>query len=240
MTVLVVGAAGTLGRACVDLLIASGQEVVGADRDQIELPGARSVALDVTQSGAVDELVAELEAGGPITGVVYAAGLNVTGLVSDTNWEDYSRLMAVNLQGAFHIGAAIQRAATSNPRQFSCVFISSTAGLKGEAGGSVYVASKFGLIGFVESYAAEIAALGGRANAVCPGNVASPMLESLAAKIAERQGRTKQEILELMANETSYRRLIEPEEVAATCSWLISQESSGISGQTIVVNGPVA
>ena len=240
MTVLVVGAAGTLGRACVESLIASGQEVVGADREEIELPGARNFALDVTQSRAVDELVAELEASGPITGVVYAAGLNLTGFVSDTNWEEYSRLMAVNLQGAFHTGAAIQRAARSNPRRFSCVFISSTAGLKGEAGGSVYVASKFALIGFMQSYAAEIAELGGRANAVCPGNVASPMLETLAAKIAQRQGKTEREILELMENETSYRRLIEPQEVAATCSWLISQESSGISGQTIVVNGPVA
>ena len=240
MTVLVVGAAGTLGRACVESLIASGQEVVGADRDEIELPGARNFALDVTQSRSVDELVAELEASEPITGVVYAAGLNLTGFVSDTNWEEYSRLMAVNLQGAFHTGAAIQRAARSNPRRFSCVFISSTAGLKGEAGGSVYVASKFALIGFMQSYAAEIAELGGRANTVCPGNVASPMLKTLAAKIAQRQGKTEREILELMENETSYRRLIEPQEVAATCSWLISQESSGISGQTIVVNGPVA
>ncbi|MGA1507017.1 MAG: SDR family NAD(P)-dependent oxidoreductase [Aquiluna sp.] len=240
MTVLVVGAAGTLGRACVESLVAAGYEVVGADRDQVELPGARSVALDVTESRAVDDLVAELENSGPITGLVYAAGLNVTGFVADTDWDQYSRLMAVNLQGAFHLGAALQRAARSNPRQFSCVFISSTAGLKGEAGGSVYVASKFGLVGFVQSYAAEVAQLGGRANVVCPGNVASPMLEKLAAEIAERQGNTGREILELMANETSFRRLIEPQEVAKTCSWLVSSESSGISGQTIVVNGPVA
>ncbi|MGA1024529.1 MAG: SDR family oxidoreductase [Aquiluna sp.] len=43
-----------------------------------------------------------------------------------------------------------------------------------------------------------------------------------------------------MADETSFHRLIEPQEVAKTCSWLVSSESSGISGQTIVVNGPVA
>lgn len=240
MTVLVVGAAGTLGKACTESLIAAGLDVVAADRDRIEIPGARSVEIDVTQEDAVDQLVAQLENDGSISGLVYAAGLNVTGFVSDTDWDQYSRLMAVNLQGAFHFGAALQRAAMSNPRKFSCVFISSTAGLKGEAGGSVYVASKFGLIGFVQSFAAEIAQFGGRANAVCPGNVASPMLEELAGKIAQRRGQTKGELLDQMANETSYQRLIEPREVAATCSWLISDDSSGISGQTIVVNGPVA
>lgn len=240
MTVLVVGAAGTLGRACVESLVADGIDVVATDREQVDHPRARCFALDVTQREEVDQLFVELESKSPITGLIYAAGLNITGLVSDIDWEQYHRVMAVNLQGAFYVGAALQRAARSNPRTFSCVFISSTAGLKGEAGGSVYVASKFGLVGFVESFASEIAGLGGRANSVCPGNVASPMLDLLAAKIAERQGKRQHEVIEFMANETSYRRLIEPAEVAATCSWLISENSSGISGQTIVVNGPVA
>lgn len=240
MTILVLGVAGTLGRACAEHLVAKGFGVVAADRVAVEIAGLNSFEVDVTDNNAVEALIAQIEATSPITGLVYAVGVNYTGLVSQTDWEQYAQLMAVNLQGAFHVGAAIQRAANVKPREFSCVFISSTAGLRGEAGGSVYVATKFGLIGFVESFAAEIAGIGGRANSVCPGNVASPMLEKLADKIGKRQGKTQREVLELMANETSYRRLLRPEEVAATCSWLISDSASGISGQTIVVNGPVS
>lgn len=108
----------------------------------------------------------------------------------------------------------------------------------GEAGGSVYCSSKFALIGFVQSYASEIAKYGGRANAVCPGNVDSPMLRQLADQVAVREATTTDLLLDAWARSTAFNRLIEPLEVARACVWLASAESSGISGQTIVVDGP--
>jgi NAD(P)-dependent dehydrogenase (short-subunit alcohol dehydrogenase family) len=102
------------------------------------------------------------------------------------------------------------------------------------------VATKFGLIGFVQSFASEIAQFGGRANAVCPGNVDSPMLRKLAGQIAARQSKTEEQVLGELAGSSAFNRLIDPREVARTCAWLLSPNSSGISGQTIVVDGPVA
>lgn len=240
MTALVIGAGGAIGRACAERLVVAGLEVVAADVKLVEIPGTKTATVDVTDLASVQRLVSELESQEPITSLVYAAGVNFSAMVDKTDWAEYQKLMAINLQGAFHVSAALQSAARVRARNFSCVYIASTAGLKGEAGGSVYVATKFGLIGFVQSFAAEIASIGGRANSVCPGNVDSPMLRKLAETIAERSATNELDILEQLAKESGFNRLISPEEVANTCSWLVSSESSGISGQTIVVDGPIA
>lgn len=237
MTILVVGAAGTIGKACLDELKGHGQTVVAADLKAPAVDGCEARAIDVTDLAAVADLVEELDRQEPITGFVYAAGLNFTGHVADTDWEKYQLVMQVNLQGAFHFGSALQTALRGRPRTLSCAFVASTAGLRGEAGGSVYVASKFGLLGFVQSFAAEIAAYGSRANSVCPGNVESPMLSQLASLVAEREGKDSDTVLREFAGASAFNRLIAPSEVAKTCAWLLSDASSGISGQTIVVDG---
>ncbi len=240
MKALVIGAAGHLGKACVEELLASGSEVYAADLSKPSVAGAQGIELDVTNLASMKSQISEIEKSGPIEALVYAAGVNFTGYVDQTDWQQYQKLMQVNLQGAFHVGAALQESMRSTRRDFSSVFISSTAGLKGEAGGSIYVATKFGLIGFVQSFASEIAQFGGRANAVCPGNVDSPMLRKLAGQIAARQSKTEEQILGELAASSAFNRLIDPREVARTCAWLLSSNSSGISGQTIVVDGPVA
>jgi NAD(P)-dependent dehydrogenase (short-subunit alcohol dehydrogenase family) len=240
MVAVVIGARGTIGQAVAEEFLRQGHEVVAGDLVAPDISGASGRAVDVTDRESVDSLIRSIEDRNPITALVYAAGVNTTGPVDSIDWSDYDRLMAVNLQGAFHVGASLQRQMRAHPRQAGMVFISSTAGLTGEAGGSVYVATKFGLRGFVESFAAEIAALGGRANTVCPGNVDSVMLTRLAEKFAEREGRSAQDLLDDLAASSAFNRLITPAEVAATCVWLCSGLASGISGQTIVVDGPPA
>lgn len=242
--VLVVGAAGTLGQATCAVLAEQGATVYAADAKDCagvlaELgDGHQAWQVDVTDERSVEVLVEQVFAAGPCSGVVYAAGANYTGPVATTSWPDYERVMSVNLRGAFHIGKALSSHLSKSPGPLALAFLSSVAGLKGEYGGSVYCASKFGLIGFVQSLASEIAAYGCRANAVCPGNVDSTMLRELAEQIAERSGDTADQVLAQWADTIAFRRLIQPVEVARTCAWLVSCESSGISGQSIVVDGP--
>lgn len=240
MSAVIVGARGTIGRACAQAFLSTGERVVALDISDAEIAGAVNRAVDVTDRHSVNRIIAEIDAEHPITALVYAAGVNATGQVDAIDWADYDRVMGVNLQGAFHVGAALQAVCRAAPRSCAAVFISSTAGLVGEAGGSIYVASKFALRGFVESFAAELAPLGARANAVCPGNVDSVMLTRLAEQFAERDGTTPQQVLDALAASSAFNRLIEPGEVAATCVWLCSPQASGISGQTIVVDGPPA
>jgi len=243
--VLVIGAAGTLGTAVCRELAERGNTVHAADfLDCASLvagltgAGHWSASIDVTDSASVEQLVGRSWADAELQSVVYAAGTNYTGPVATTSWPDYDRVMDVNVRGAFQVGKALGARLLAQPRPLSTVFLSSVAGLAGEAGGSVYCASKFALIGFVQSFASEIAKHGGRANAVCPGNVDSVMLRELAEQVAVREGTTAAELLVAWANSTAFNRLIEPAEVARACVWLASSDSSGISGQTIVVDGP--
>ncbi|MFJ3670291.1 SDR family NAD(P)-dependent oxidoreductase [Streptomyces sp. NPDC090106] len=247
--VVVIGAAGALGSAACSALAARGTAVWAADATDAasavaHLPGDghRALPVDVTDQRSVDDVLRTAwdAPGESLDGLVYAPGVNLTGPVAGLDWPGYGRLMDVNLSGAFRTGQALARLLEAGPRSFGAVFLSSTAGLRGEAGGAAYSASKFGLIGFVQSFAAEIAAHGGRANTVCPGNVDSPMLRRLAAQVAEREDSTTEEILTRFADASAFRRLIDPAEVGRVCAWLVSAESSGLSGQNVVVDGPPA
>ena len=237
MVAVVVGASGTIGEACILHFRDAGIPAIALDLEQPSIEGVRAIAMDVTDRDNVHEVITSIEKSEPISALVYAAGLNTTGPLDGLEWSDYERVMAVNLQGAFHVAAEIEVAMKRTPRVLGAVFISSTAGLRGEPGGSVYVASKFGLRGLVESFAGEIAPFGGRANTVCPGNVDSVMLKKLAEKFAERQGTTVEAVMGQFASSSAFDRLITPVEVAETCVWLCSERASGISGQTIVVDG---
>ncbi|MGE3872185.1 MAG: SDR family NAD(P)-dependent oxidoreductase [Parvibaculaceae bacterium] len=233
---VVVGGGGTIGTACVQALARAGATVWSLDRSE-ELAaraGAhRRAACDVTDAKALARLAAEI---GDVDSLIYAAGLNADGAVIDIDWAVYRRVMAVNLDGAFHAAAAFARPMVARGKGGAFVFLSSTAGLRGEAGASIYCASKFGLIGLTESLAAELGAHGVRANAVCPGNVDSPMLRDVASKIAERTGADAAEIWEGMAHSGAAMRLVDPGEVADLCLHLVSPASSAITGTTIRVD----
>ena len=237
MVAVVIGASGTIGEACVSEFLQEGVDVIALDVVEPRIDGSLNLTMDVTNRKSVREVLTSINAEHEVSALVYAAGVNTTGPLDVLDWSDYDKVMAVNLQGAFHVAAEIEISMAQHPRSLAAVFISSTAGLRGEPGGSVYVASKFGLRGLVESFAGEIAPYGGRANTVCPGNVDSPMLSRLAEKFALRQKTSVSEVMRQLEASSAFNRLITPQEVAHTCVWLCSDNSSGISGQSIVVDG---
>lgn len=240
---VILGAGGAIGQAVATALAREGRQVVATD-----LSGAPQVAagldghghagtdLDVTDRTAVQSFFAMLDDTSLWTDLVYAAGANTTGPIADLAWSDYRRVMGVNLDGAFYVAQAIARSMRTNPRPATVVFLASTAAKRGEAGGTVYCASKFGLLGLVESLAAELAPVGVRVNAVCPGNVESPMLTTLASHIADRDGTGAEAVLMAMRGEAAAGRLVAIDEVAKTCAWLASDASSGVIGTAINVD----
>lgn len=242
--VVVVGGAGAIGAGICREVARAGASVLaadlqGADRVAADLGGGphRAMTVDVTDQTSVRALAdAAFVDGQRVDGLVYAAGANTTGPIRDLDWSDYDRVMDVNLRGAFHVAQAFAGPLTGQSTPASVVLLASTAGQKGEAGGSVYCASKFGLIGLMQSLAAELAPDGVRVNAVAPGNVDSPMLHTLAGAIADREGTTAEQVLDLLAGEAASGRLVEVDEVAAACAWLLSPTATGVTGTTVNVD----
>jgi len=240
----IVGATGALGRACAEAFAAAGTRVLALDLDAgaaaalaAGLPGGghSGAALDVTDPQACAR-AAEAAGAPACDAVVYAAGVAVTADLAEHDWAEYRRTMAVNLDGAFHAGQAFVRPMLAAGRPGAFVFLSSVAGRRGEAGASAYCASKFGLIGLVESFAAELTGHGIRVNAVCPGNVDSPLLRAVSRDIAAREGTDAQAVYASHARVGAATRLVAPAEVAAACLFLCSAGAAGITGTTLTVD----
>jgi NAD(P)-dependent dehydrogenase (short-subunit alcohol dehydrogenase family) len=241
----VVGAGGAIGSAVCRAYAEAGGSVVALDLDEAaarravaELAGGGHEAggVDVTDPASVENAASVTWAGGAIDSVVYCAGIAFTADVAATDWSRYRELMAVNLDGAFYLGAAFGRRMLKAGVRGSFAFLSSTAGKRGEAGASAYCASKFGIIGLVESFAAELSAAGIRVNAICPGNVDSPLLHAVAGDVAARESVSTAEMLERFAHAGAARRLVTPEEVAGVAVWLASPLASGVTGSSLRVD----
>jgi NAD(P)-dependent dehydrogenase (short-subunit alcohol dehydrogenase family) len=238
----IVGGAGAIGSELGRAFATAGAAVAVLDVDgeaaaalagSLAGEGHVGGAVDVTDPEAVERAA---EGCGPVDSVVYCAGVAFTAEVVDTDWADYRRLVAVNLDGAFYSAAAFARRMIAAGDSGSFVFLTSTAGLRGEAGASAYCASKFGLIGLMESLAAELTPHGIRANAVAPGNVDSPMLRRVAVAQAAREGGSAEELIDRYAHAGAAQRLVSIPEVAAAVLWLASPLSSAVTGDVLRVD----
>jgi NAD(P)-dependent dehydrogenase (short-subunit alcohol dehydrogenase family) len=150
-------------------------------------------------------------------------------------WE---RTLAVNINGQFHCArlAIPHLRRSGNP---SIVNLSSAAGRFGFALRSPYAASKWAVIGFTKSLSIELGGDGIRVNAICPGSVAGPRIESVYRNKAAARGVDYGTVLEEALAKTSLHRLVTADDIANTIVFLCSPAGANISGQAIAVDADV-
>lgn len=204
-------------------------------RNKAQELGIESQVADVTDRGQVAAaFAAAAEQNGTVTILVNNAGAAEAmpfGKMDDALWDS---LIAVNLTGVYNCTkAAIGAMAEAGSGRV--VNIASTAALTGYAYVSAYCAAKHGVVGLTRALALEYARKGVTVNAVCPGYTNTEIIEKAIDKIVAATGRSRDEALAEMVKVNPQRRLIEPEEVAATVMWICQQES--ITGQAIAVAG---
>jgi NAD(P)-dependent dehydrogenase (short-subunit alcohol dehydrogenase family) len=245
-TVLVTGAAGNIGAEAVQRFVAEGCNVVAADLHQGAVDGVASQYGDAVVGVAADVTTAEgatacVDGGSGFGGIDLAfvnAGVECTAApVLDFDVEDFDRVFAVNVRGAFLTAQALLRHFGATKRHGGILFTASVAGLQGGPTTSIYNASKHAVVGLAKSLALETGALGIRVNVLCPGAVDSRMMRSLEGSIGVASGASPDDIKTGIEAATAVGRYATPEEIAATAAWILSDEVPYCHGETFTVSG---
>ncbi|WP_018635446.1 SDR family NAD(P)-dependent oxidoreductase [Parafrankia elaeagni] len=239
---VVTGGASGIGRSCALRLARDGARVAVLDLNaadakevaaeiQAEGGSALAVGVDVADRASVDAALAETrEHLGPVAILVNSAGKTASNRFLNISLELWTSILTVNLTGTFHCcQAAVPDMIEAGWGRI--VNISSSSAHSGQAYMTHYVASKAGVIGLTKSLALELGPNGITVNTIPPGFVDTPMLRD-----SERKGRFGMSVDEHAAR-TPVRRVGRPEDIAAACSFLASEEAGYITGQIIGVNG---
>jgi NAD(P)-dependent dehydrogenase (short-subunit alcohol dehydrogenase family) len=227
-TAVVTGGGSGIGRAVADRLRADGYHVASIDLTPSDDQFAQTA--DVTDRGQVEAALSAIRAQlGPVTVLVNAAGLDGFKRFTDITFEEWQRVVDVNLNGVFHcIQAVLPDMVDAGWGRI--VNISSSSTHSGTAYMSHYVAAKSAVNGLTKSLALEYGPAGITVNAVPPGFIDTPMLRN-----AEARGRLGD--VQATIDATPVRRMGKPEDIAAACAFLISEEAGYITGQILGVNG---
>jgi 3-oxoacyl-[acyl-carrier protein] reductase len=235
-TALVTGASRGIGKAIAVQLARRGARVacVATSAERCAETVAACVAagaeasahgVDVADGTAVTALVESVtSAAGGLHVLVNNAGITRDQLLLRMSAEDFERVVAVNLGGAFHFIKAAARPLMKNKGRI--VNISSVVGLMGNAGQANYAASKAGLFGLSLSVAKELAGRGVTVNCIAPGYISTDMTAALDAAAAQK-----------LAESIPLGRIGQAEEIALAVDYLVGPGGAYVTGQTLVVDG---
>jgi 2-hydroxycyclohexanecarboxyl-CoA dehydrogenase len=236
---LVTGGGSGIGRATALRLGRDGAAVTVLDLDlaaaraaagELTAAGCRAQAVgaDVADAAAVRRAVEAARRGlGAVHVLVCSAGISGFAPLVDLTEEQWDRMLAVHLRGTFLATQAVLPDMVA-ARWGRIVTISSVGGLRGGPNLTHYAAAKAGVIGFTKALALEVGAAGVTANSIAPGLVDTPML---------RASGIPPDLLEQSRRQIPVGRLGTPDDVAAACAFLASDEAAFITGQVLSPNG---
>ncbi|MDX6276422.1 MAG: 3-oxoacyl-[acyl-carrier protein] reductase [Nocardioidaceae bacterium] len=242
-TAIVTGGARGIGAGVAERLAADGFKIAVVDLDEASCSGtvetvssAGGTALAVGANVGDEEQVAaafkriEAELGAP-TVLINNAGVIRDNLLFKMTTDDWDTVMNVHLRGAFLMTKAVQKYMTE-AKWGRIVNLSSSSAL-GNRGQANYSAAKAGIQGFTKTLAIELGKFGVTANAIAPGFIQTDM----TASTAERLGVAFDDFIKFSAEQIPVQRVGQPEDIAHTVSFLVSEGAGFVSGQVIYVAG---
>ncbi len=248
--VLITGATGGIGYETAILLSKMGAKVTITGRNTGKLQALESKLYENNKNAEVFLFPAdlavqtELEAlikeatnkFGEISLLVNSAGIMGGDLVEDMDAETLEKVMHLNYTVPVMLSKQVYKDMKKNKRG-AIVNVSSLSGLRGTYGGTAYCGSKFALIGFTQRFALEAIENGVRVNAVCPGFVDTEMGRTAIANKGKRSGNSFEEQLKIVNEGLPSSRITEPEEVANTIAFLLTEAARNIIGESVKISG---
>ena len=245
---LVTGGPGGIGRALVDRLTREGAVVYAADLSEggslpHEAAGdSRFVRLDVTSE---KEDIAAMDmvrvAHGKLDILINAAGIEIEKTIEGTSLNEWNRSFAVNVTGTFltsKYALPLMRAAAKDGSSASLINFGSYDGFIADPGLAVYCATKGAVHALTRAMACDHGPEGIRVNALCPGYIDTPMLQSFfTGEGSGGGGKTIEELQQAVRDVHPMRTYGTPEDIASLVNWLASDEARYASGQLWVLDG---
>jgi len=247
-TALVTGARGGIGRAIVRRFLAEGAQVFAADLTPEgslaahDDDGSVFIKLDVTQEAdAVAAMAHVSEVAGKLDILVNAAGIEIEKTIEDTSLEEWNRSFAVNVTGTFltsKYALPLMRKAAASGTSASLINFGSYDGFIADPGLAAYCATKGAVHALTKAMACDHGPEGIRVNAICPGYIDTPMLQSFfTGDGSGGGGQSIDQLQQAVRDVHPMRTYGTPDDIANLVNWLASDEARYASGQLWVLDG---
>ena len=233
--VLITGANRGIGESILHRLDADGYLVIGSSRSnegvekitsEIKKSNGKGIQMDVTDQKSIDDAIDSIKKDfGPIYGLINNAGITNDNLLMRMSDEQWSSVIDSNLNSLFRVTKSIVKD-MMKARVGRIINIGSIVGMMGNAGQSNYSATKSGLLGFTKSLARELSSRNINVNSISPGFINTDMTKALS-----------EDQIDALSKNIPLNRIAEPSEIASVVSFLLSDDSSYITGENINVNG---
>ena len=233
--ILITGANRGIGHNILKKIAACGYTAIGTSRSKdgadmiteaLKNSNGKGIVMDVTNQESINTSVSQIkEDYGIIYGLVNNAGITNDNLLMRMSDEQWNTVIETNLTSLYRVTKSVLKD-MMKARTGRIVNIGSIVGMMGNAGQSNYSATKSGLLGFTKSLAREVSSRNINVNAISPGFIDTDMTRALS-----------EEQIEALTKNIPLGRIASPDEVSSVVAFLLSDDSSYITGENINVNG---
>ncbi|PPA70667.1 SDR family NAD(P)-dependent oxidoreductase [Jeotgalibacillus proteolyticus] len=248
--ILITGATGGIGYETAKAAVLAGATVSVTGRNEDKLEELQKEVESLNAQGKLIVIPADLnnaterlhlveeatQKGGTLTGLVNSAGISGGGTLDELEEEEMRKVMELNYFSTVLLTQLVYERLIPE-KKGAIVNVSSLSGLRGTHGNIAYSASKFAVTGFTQSFAVEAIEHGVRVNAVCPGFVDTEMGRSAIEKKGKAAGRSFEEQLKIAEEGLPSGRITQPEEVARSIIFLLSDAAENIVGESMKISG---
>lgn len=234
---IITGANSGIGKATLELLRSEGSRVYNLDITPPAAPDPYFIDCDVSNRASVEQAVkAVYERENKIDFLFTNAGRHLVGTIEDTSYEQLDSVVGINLLGSFYLLKNVIPIMRQQQKG-SIVLMGSDQSFVGKGSSSVYGMTKGAIAQLTKSTAIDYAPFNIRVNCVCPGTIQTPLLDKAVLQFASKTGQEPSEIYTILDAAQPFGRVGRPEEIAKTVRFLLSDDSSYVTGALIAADG---